>query len=96
MTILKFPEDRALQNRLESLQTELNSVYEALHMAHSLANFLEDAIDKNEYLYDQTLESYANVVGIENIEVGYLEFASRNVVLKDGELVWEKEDETEV
>ena len=96
MTILKFPEDRSLQNRLESLQTELNSVYEALHMAHSLANKLEEEIDKNEYLYDQTLESYANAVGIENIEVGYLEFASRNVVLKDGELVWEKEDETEM
>ena len=45
MTILKFPEDRALQNRLESLQTELNSVYEALHMAHSLANKLEEEID---------------------------------------------------
>lgn len=96
MTILEFPKERSLQNRLESLQTELSSVYEALHMAHSLANKLEEEIDKNEYLYDQTLESYANAVGIENIEVGYLEFASRNVVLKDGELVWEKEDETEV
>jgi len=77
-----------MRENLEELYDVLNRIYEAV-------DNLETDIAKTEGSYNEALELYANAVGIENIEVGYLEYATKNLKITENGIVWEKEPEME-
>ena len=96
--ILHFPKQQViitinfklLLRSLVELHNNLSKGYEALGQ-------LEDIIAEREKVYDSVLKRYARAIGVENIPVGLLEFASRNlkVDMITGEITLEYDDEKE-
>lgn len=95
----EFPADRAIQRRLNELRDELEDLYEALNRGYELIDTLENKLAKREEWYNEVLERYTNAIGMENVPVGYLEYATKNIKLDmEGAEVtfkWEPEDDGE-
>lgn len=89
--ILQFPEDRSLRNKLDGMREDLEELYDVLNRIYQAVDNLETDISKTESTYNEVLELYANAVGIENIEVGYLEYATKNLKVSEDGISWEKE-----
>jgi predicted nuclease with TOPRIM domain len=101
MTILKFPEDKSLQVQLDERKAELEEVYDNLNRAFALVDKIEEKAASLEAEYNIYLRRYAHALGgVENVEVGYLEYSSGvGVDADEGTIVftpWSEEDETEV
>ena len=102
MTILKFPADKSLQTQLDERKAELDEVYSNLNRAFSLVNKIEEKASALEAEYNIYLRRYAHALGgVDNVEVGYLEYSSGiGVDVDSGTVVFtpwqEEEDETEV
>ena len=101
MTILKFPEDKSLQVQLDERKAELEEVYDNLNRAFALVDKIEEKAASLEAEYNIYLRRYAHALGgVENVEVGYLEYSSGVVIdVDEGTIVftpWSEEDETEV
>jgi predicted nuclease with TOPRIM domain len=101
MTILKFPEDKSLQVQLDERKAELEEVYDNLNRAFALVDKIEEKAASLEAEYNIYLRRYAHALGgVENVEVGYLEYSSGvGVDVDEGTIVftpWSEEDETEV
>jgi predicted nuclease with TOPRIM domain len=101
MTILKFPEDKSLQVQLDERKAELEEVYDNLNRAFALVDKIEEKAASLEAEYNIYLRRYAHARGgVENVEVGYLEYSSGvGVDADEGTIVftpWSEEDETEV
>ena len=95
----EFPGERNIQRRLDDLRNELEDLYSTLNRAYELMDALETQVSEREESYNEVLERYGNAVGMENIPVGYLEYATKNVALdlSNGEVAfkWEPEDDDE-
>ena len=101
MTILSFPEGRALQSNLDQKKKELDDIYDALNRLHRLTDQIENDASDLEAEYNIYLRRYAHALGgVENVEVGYLEYSSGiGVDVDSGDIIftpWSEEDETEV
>ena len=101
MTIHQFPEGQALQSNLDQKRSELDELYDNLSRAFELVDKIEEKAATLEAEYNIFLRRYAHAVGgIENVEVGYLEYSSGiGVDADEGTIVftpWSEEDETEV
>ena len=101
MTILSFPEGRALQSNLDQKKKELDDIYDALNRLHRLTDQIENDASDLEAEYNIYLRRYANALGgVENVEVGYLEYSSGiGIDVDSGDIIftpWSEEDETEV
>ena len=101
MTILRFPEDKSLQSQLEERRADLEELYSNLSRAYELVNKIEEKAATIEAEYNIYLRRYAQAVGgIENVEVGYLEYGSEvGIDVDSGSIIftpWSEEDETEV
>ena len=79
--VREFPADRAIQRRLDDLRDELEDLYGTLQQGYELMDKLENKVAEREEWYNEVLERYSNAVGMENIPVGYLEYATKNVSL---------------
>ena len=79
--VREFPADRAIQRRLNELRDELEDLYGTLQQGYELMDRLENKVAEREEWYNEVLERYSNAVGMENIPVGYLEYATKNVSL---------------
>ena len=100
MTIHQFPEGQALQSNLDQKRNELDELYDNLSKAFALVDKIEEKAAMLEAEYNIFLRRYAHAVGgIENVEVGYLEYSSGiGVDADEGTIVftpWSEEDETE-
>ena len=97
--VSEFPADRQLQKRLTDLQAELSELYESLQRCFEIQDKIENQLAMKEEWYNEVLERYGNAIGMENIPVGYLEYATKNVALDltNGEIVfkWEPDSEDE-
>lgn len=97
--IHQFPEGARVQKRLDDLKEELADLYDNLNRGYELMDRLEDKVREREAWYNEVLERYANAVGMEHIEVGYLEYATKNVAidLEGTEITfkWEPENDDE-
>jgi hypothetical protein len=97
--IREFPADRQLQKRLTDLQAELSELYDSLQRCFEIQDKIENQLAMKEEWYNEVLERYGNAIGMENIPVGYLEYATKNVALDftNGEVVfkWEPDSEDE-
>ena len=101
MTIHQFPEGQALQSNLDQKRSEMDELYDNLSRAFELVDKIEEKAATLEAEYNIFLRRYAHAVGgIENVEVGYLEYSSGiGVDADEGTIVftpWSEEDETEV
>tara|TARA_Y100000385_G_C12483898_1_gene380167 strand:+ start:150 stop:452 length:303 start_codon:yes stop_codon:yes gene_type:complete len=100
MNILKFPADKSLQTQLDERKAELDEVYSNLNRAFSLVNKIEEKASALEAEYNIYLRRYAHARGgVDNVEVGYLEYSSGiGVDVDSGTVVltpWQEgEDET--
>lgn len=101
MTILQFPEDKSLQSQLDERRADLEELYSNLSRAYDLVNKIEEKAATIEAEYNIYLRRYAQALGgIDNVEVGYLEYGSEiGIDVDSGSIVftpWSEEDETEV
>ena len=101
MTILQFPEDKSIQSQLDERRADLEELYSNLSRAYDLVNKIEEKAATIEAEYNIYLRRYAQALGgIDNVEVGYLEYGSEiGVDVDSGSIVftpWGEEDETEV
>lgn len=101
MNILKFPEDKSIEYQLDERKAELDELYENLNKAFALVNKIEEKAASLEAEYNIYLRRYAHALGgIENVEVGYLEYSSGiGIDVDSGNIVftpWSEEDETEL
>lgn len=77
----EFPADRAIQRRLNELRDELEDLYGTLNQGYELMDRLENKVAEREEWYNEVLERYGNAIGMENVPVGYLEYATKNISL---------------
>ena len=101
MSVHEFPEGKALQNILTERRDELAELYDTLNRAYQLAHTIEEKADALENEYNHFLRRYSQAVGgIENVEVGFLEYGSEIAIDADEGVItftpWSEEDETEV
>jgi hypothetical protein len=92
----EFPAERQVKKRLDDLRDELEDLYGTLQQGYELMDKLENKVAEREGWYNEVLERYGNAIGMENIPVGYLEYATKNVSLdmSGAEIVfkWEPEE----
>jgi hypothetical protein len=98
--ILHFPNNKSLLNQLQEITEELMELHGNLEKGYAALHQLEDIITEREKVYDSVLKRYAQAIGIENIPVGLLEYASTNLKVDviTGEITLdysEEEDEEE-
>ena len=95
----EFPLDRNLQKQLDDLRAELEDLYDTLNRGYELMDRLEEKVAKREHWYNDVLERYTNAIGMENVPVGYLEYATKNVKIDmsgtEITFKWEPEFENE-
>ena len=77
--ILQFPEDRCVQANLERTRGELKELYDAQSLCYETLETLETKINQYENLYNKQFGSYVKARGIENIEIGFLDYVSDNI-----------------
>ena len=99
MTVHEFPEGKSLKRNLEERRDELAELHDTLRRAYELTHRLEDKVDGLEMEYNHFLQRYTKAVGgIENVEVGFLEYGSDvSIDVDSGEIVftpWSDDDET--
>jgi len=68
----------------------LKELYDALKLCYDTIETLEDRIKTQEKIYDETFAKYVFKVGIENIEIGYLEYVSGDMAVntETGEITY--------
>ena len=95
--ILHFPKEKSLPDQLSAIMEELVELHNNLSKGYEALGQLEDIIAEREKVYDSVLKRYAHAIGVENVPIGLLEFASRNlkVDIITGEITLEYDDEEE-
>lgn len=95
--VIEFPKERSLKNRLEETTEDLVELHGALTKAYDLITSLEDKVEEKEAEYSVVLFRYAQAVGVENIPVGLLDFASKHLVVDvdSGEIRYEPPEDPE-
>ena len=94
--VIEFPQDRSLLNRLQNHTKELLELHDALSRGYNLLQTLEEQVEEKESEYNQILVKFAKTVGVENIPVGLLDFASEHLVVdvETGEIRYEPPEDT--
>ena len=95
--VIEFPQDRSLLNSLQKTTDELIELHSAMEKGYNLLNTLEDQVEEKEADYNKMLCRYVQVVGVNNVPVGLLEFASEHLVvdIENGEIRYEPPEDTE-
>ena len=95
--ILHFPKDKSLPEQLHTITEELIELHGNLTKGYEALGQLEDIIEEREKVYDSVLKRYAQAIGVENVPIGLLEFASKNlkVDMITGDITLEYDDEEE-
>lgn len=99
MTVVEFKSRRGLlKQQLEEGMSEMEELYQQLDRAYQAMNRLEDHVEARQGAYDRRIVEYANEIKPENVEVGFLQYAT-NVAVRlhpDGmEIVLNEKDEDE-
>lgn len=96
MTVVEFKSRRGLlHQQLQEGTEELEELYQQLDRAYKVMNKLEDHVEERQNAYDRRIVEYANEIKPENVEVGFLQYAT-NVAVRlhpDGMEIVLNEDE---
>ncbi len=95
--VLQFPADKQLASRLHEMKEKMDEIYDALNRAYELTNAIEEKATILEADYNETLDRYSQAVGVGNVEVGFLEYATKNVTigLEGNDVVFKWEPDSE-
>ena len=97
--ILHFPKNKSLPDQLNEITEELIELHRNLQKGYEALEQLENIISEREAVYDKILKRYARAIGVENIPIGLLEFASKNlkvdVITGEITLDYSEEDDEE-
>ena len=66
---------------VEEQKEVLKELYEALKLCYDTIETLEERIQTQEKVYDEAFAKYVYKVGIENIEIGYVEYVSSDIAV---------------
>lgn len=93
--VLEFPENRSLLRRLEKTTEELVELHDALSKGYEMLQQLEDQVELRESEYNKVLQKYSKCVGLENVPIGLLEYASEHLSIDvgTGEIRYEPPEE---
>ena len=88
--IIEFPEERRIKLKLNTSKTCLKDLYDSLKLCYETIETIEKRIEEEEYGYDILFTQYAKAVGVNNIEIEYIEWVSGEVVLniETGEILY--------
>lgn len=79
--VVEFPKSKNLRRQLDEQLEELETIFNAINQGYSLLEQLEEGCTKAEAKFNGLLASYGKAVGVENIELKYLEYASENLTI---------------
>ena len=81
MTIIKFPEEKTLLDRMQGMCNDIEYMYNSLQRTYEIQEKIEDQVGNLEDEFNGLLKRYVEMVGAENVPVRFLEF-STNVEVK--------------
>lgn len=92
--------NKVLTRELDERVADLKELYDALKLCFDTIETLEDRIQEQETAYDKHFAKYVHKVGIDNVQVGYIEYVSGDIAvdLETGEMRYvgvPEEEETE-
>ena len=98
MTIIKFPEEKTLLDRMQGMCNDIEYMYNSLQRTYEIQEKIEDQVGNLEEEFNGLLKRYVEMVGAENVPVRFLEFSTNVEVKIDEEgnfqiLYIEEEDE---
>lgn len=93
--ILKFPDDRCIRKNLDASKEDLQELYEGIKTCYESIEQLEDILKNKEKEYDLLFAQYVNAVGVEHVEIEYIEFVSGDLSInvETGEISYERQEE---
>jgi len=96
--VLEFPEERSLKKNLEATKKQLAEYYENIKTCYSAIEKLEKEARKSENEYDLLFGKYVRAVGLDNVEIKFLEYASKNIKIniETGEISYEEDFKIEI
>lgn len=81
MTVVEFKSRRGLlHQQLQEGTEELEELYQQLDRAYKAMNRLEDHVEERQNAYDRRIVEYAHEIKPENVEVGFLQYATNVAV----------------
>lgn len=86
--VYKFPKHKRIKSKLNELVSDLEHMYGGLQQGYDLMDRMETKIAEVEGEFNKNLRRYANIVGVENVELKYLEYCNNNISIdvETGEL----------
>ena len=96
--VFEFPREKAIQKQLEETCDELIEIHDNLGRAYEICDVIEKKLSEVEKVYNRQLLQYVKAVGVENVPVGFLDYASEHISIdmKTGEIKYEPPEETEI
>ncbi len=77
--IYQFPnmrDKKQLESQMIVLQDSMLEIYEAIRKVEMGLNMLQEQSENQESVYQQLVQSYANIVGAENVASEWLEYCT--------------------
>lgn len=92
--------NKVLTRELDQRVADLRELYDAMKLCYDTIETLEGRIQEQEAAYDKHFAKYVHKVGIDNVQVGYIEYVSGDISvdLNTGEMRYvgvPEEEETE-
>jgi len=92
--------NKVLTRELDQRVADLQELYDAMKLCYDTIETLEGRIQEQEAAYDKHFAKYVHKVGIDNVQVGYIEYVSGDISvdLNTGEMRYvgvPEEEETE-
>ena len=92
--------NKVLTRELDARVADLQELYDAMKLCYDTIETLEGRIQEQEAAYDKHFAKYVHKVGIDNVQVGYIEYVSGDISvdLNTGEMRYvgaPEEEETE-
>ena len=85
MTIIKFPEEKTLLDRMQGMCNDIEYMYNSLQRTYEIQEKIEDQVGNLEDEFNALLKRYVEMVGVDNVPVRFLEFSTNVEVRIDEE-----------
>lgn len=73
--------NKVLTRELDQRVADLKELYDAMKLCFDTIETLEKRIEEQESAYDKHFAKYVHKVGIDNVEVGYIEYVSGDIAV---------------
>ena len=93
--VLKFPDDRCIRKNLDASKDGLQVLHDGIKTCYDSLDQLEQILQEKEKEYDLLFAQYVNAVGVEHVEIEYIEYVSGDLSInvETGEISYERQEE---